>query len=74
MRKKETAGERMEKLLAYIRGKQTISYNDVILFCRETLGVSEQTANNYLSALERAALIRVKPNEITPWDSKSRRA
>jgi len=72
MRKKETAGERVEKLLAYIRDKHAVSYNDAIFFCRETLGVSEQTANNYLNALERAALIRVKPNEITPWYSNPR--
>ncbi|MFP3220291.1 MAG: DeoR family transcriptional regulator [Candidatus Marsarchaeota archaeon] len=66
-KQRETAAERMERLLEFIRENGKVSDEEVINFCREKLGVSEQTAFNYLNALERAGLIRVTPNGVMPW-------
>ncbi len=67
MRKKISAENKMEELLEFIRSKGSVSEDDAIAFCKQKFGVSPQTTYRYLSTLERAGLIRVKPDEITPW-------
>ncbi len=67
MRNRISAQDKMEQLLEFIRSKGSISEDDAITFCKQRFGVSPQTAYRYLNALERAGLIRVKPDGITPW-------
>ncbi|WP_449461704.1 hypothetical protein PQ610_04820 [Tardisphaera miroshnichenkoae] len=67
MRGRTSAQEKMEELLGFIRSKGSVSEDEAIAFCRQKFGVSPQTTYRYLNALERAGLIRVKPDGITPW-------
>ncbi len=72
MRNRVSAQDKMEELLEFIRSRGKISEDDAIVFCKQRFGVSPQTTYRYLNALERAGLIRVKPNEITPWQRKAK--
>ncbi|MGC8601045.1 MAG: hypothetical protein ACP5GO_01610 [Thermoprotei archaeon] len=67
MKKRGSAKDRMEELLEFIRHKGNITEEEAVAFCSQKFGLAPQTTFNYLSALERAGLIRVSPNGITPW-------
>ncbi|MDP7976191.1 MAG: hypothetical protein RAK25_03515, partial [TACK group archaeon] len=73
MRKKISAENKMEELLEFIRSKGSVSEDDAIAFCKQKFGVSPQTTYRYLTTLERAGLIRVKPDEITPWRREAKK-